>query len=86
MRELGEVLWKIGVYEDRGPDGQGEKHQSPPSILFLPERCVKTMGTPEGSDRVADEVDVDGRTYDGDEDYGVEPVELPPEEGNRTGD
>lgn len=44
------------------------------------------MGTPEGSDRVAGEVDVDGRAYDGDEDHGVVSGETPLEERNRAGD
>lgn len=44
------------------------------------------MTAPEGSDRVACEVDIDGRTHDRDKDYGVVSGEFPPEEGNGTGD
>lgn len=80
------MVWEISIYEDRDPDAHGEKHHRPPSILLLPKHCVETMGTPEGSDRVAGEVDVDGRAYDGDEDHGVVSGETPLEERNRAGD
>jgi len=85
LRELGAFLRKISVYEDRSPDADGKEHHRPPSDLPLPKHCVETMTTPEGSDSVTREVDVDGRAYEGDNDHGVEPGEVPSEEGNRAG-
>lgn len=80
------ALWEISVYEDRDPDGNGEEHQCPSTVLFLSKHRFETVGAPEGSDRVACEVNVDGRAYDRDEDDGVVPGEIPLEEGNPTGD
>lgn len=86
LRELGAAVWEISVDEDGDPDDYGEEHHCPPRVLLLPEGRVESMGTPEGPDRVACEVDVDGGAYDGDEDYRVESGETPLEEGSHAGD
>ena len=86
LGEFGDILWEISVYEDGDPDGHGEKDHRPPGVLLLPESCFKTVLAPEGADRIPREVDVDGRAYDSDKDYSVEPGETPLEEGSRAGD
>ena len=86
MCELRPVVWEISVYEDRNPDAYGEEHHCPPGVLLLPKCRIETVGTPEGSDGVACEVDVDRRAHEGDKDDGVETSETPLEEGGCAGD
>ena len=67
------ALWEVNVDEDCDPDGDGKEGHCSLNILLLPEHFVKTVIAPEGSDRVACEVNVDWRAYDGDEDNRVKP-------------
>ena len=63
---------EINVNEDRDPRGDGEEDQGTPNVVSLPEYCVEAVGgAPECPDGVAGEIDVDGRTYDEDDDNGV---------------
>ena len=86
LGERRKVLRKIRIHEDRNPDGDGEEHHRPLTILLPPEHRFKTMGTPECSDGIACEVEVDRRADDGDKGEGVEAGELPLDDGNSTGD
>jgi hypothetical protein len=86
LSKLGVMAWEVRIYKNCDPDGDGEEHHRPPQIMLLAEHSVETMGAPKGSDRVACEVDVDGRAYDGDEDDGVISGQLSSDEGYSTGE
>ena len=59
LREFGVALWEIRVHEYCDPDGNREENHNTSTVLLLSEHRLETVGTPEGSDRVACEVDID---------------------------